>query len=110
MPKLTRKIRELTRKSENHLRTMNDKKINMIAVKDDFIKNRIFTIRELQVMVDRDLAELYQVETKVLNQAVKRNSERFPEIFRFQLDDNEKNELVTNCDRFDVLKHSSSNP
>src|SRR5690554_655385 len=61
-------------------------------------------------MLDRDLAEIYQVETKVLNQAVKRNINRFPEFFRFQLNDNEKNELVTNCDRFEMLKHSSSNP
>jgi len=74
------------------------------------IQNRIFTIRGLQVMVDRDLAELYQVETKVLNQAVKRNIERFPEQFRFQLSKDEKNELVTNCDRFESLKHSTVLP
>lgn len=61
-------------------------------------------------MIDRDLAEMYQVETKVLNQAVKRNIERFPEMFRFQLTNNEKNELVTNCDRFETLKHTSNNP
>ena len=52
---------------------------------DDFIKSRIFTIRGVQVMLDRDLAELYGVPTKVLNQAVKRNIERFPERFMFQL-------------------------
>ncbi len=74
------------------------------------IQNQILTIRGTQVMIDRDLAELYQVETKVLNQAVKRNIERFPKIFRFQLNDDEKNELVTNCDRFQNLKHSSVNP
>lgn len=61
-------------------------------------------------MVDRDLAEIYGVETKVLNQAVKRNIERFPESFRFQLNDHEKSQLVTNCDRFIVLKHSTVNP
>lgn len=61
-------------------------------------------------MIDRDLAELYGVETKVLNQAVKRNVERFPEHFRFQLSNQEKDELVTNCDRFNGLKHSSVNP
>lgn len=54
-------------------------------------------------MIDRDLAELYGVETKVLNQAVKRNMERFPERFRFQLTKEEMNELVTNCDRFNSL-------
>lgn len=61
-------------------------------------------------MLDRDLADLYEVETKVLNQAVKRNIERFPEHFRFQLTNQEKEELVTNCDRFGMLKHSSVNP
>lgn len=74
------------------------------------IENRIFEFKSVQVMVDRDLAEMYQVETKVLNQAVKRNIERFPDYFRFQLTDTEKEELVTNCDRFENLKHSSSNP
>ncbi|MDR1811591.1 MAG: ORF6N domain-containing protein, partial [Candidatus Fibromonas sp.] len=48
----------------------------------DKIETRIFTIRGLQVMLDRDLAELYQVPVKVLNQAVKRNINRFPERFR----------------------------
>lgn len=51
------------------------------------IKNKIYTIRGLQVMIDRDLAEMYGVETRVLNQAVKRNYERFPEDFMFQLTD-----------------------
>ena len=74
------------------------------------IENRIFTIRDKQVMIDRDLAEMYEVRTKVLNQAVKRNSDRFPEAFRFQLSKEETSELVTNCDRFDSLKHSSTNP
>ena len=49
------------------------------------IKSKIYTIRDKQVMLDKDLAELYNVETKVFNQAVKRNNERFPENFRFQL-------------------------
>lgn len=74
------------------------------------IENRILTLRGKQVMIDRDLAELYKVDTKVLNQAVKRNVERFPEHFRFQLSNQEKDELVTNCDRFNGLKHSSVNP
>lgn len=74
------------------------------------IENRIFTFRSVQVMIDRDLAEMYGVETKVLNQSVKRNIERFPEIFRFQLIDSERDELVTNCDRFEKLKHSSTLP
>ena len=61
-------------------------------------------------MIDRDLAELYQVPTKVLNQAVRRNFERFPEGFMFQVSKSERDELVTNCDRFEMLKHSTSLP
>jgi len=74
------------------------------------IEKRIFTIRGIQVMLDRDLAELYGVETKVLNQAVKRNIARFPEQFRFQLTRPEADQLVTNCDRFNNMKHSSVLP
>lgn len=74
------------------------------------IQNRIFTIRGFQVMLDRDLSELYQVQTKRLNEQVKRNIERFPEQFRFQLTHSEKSELVANCDRFENLKHSTVLP
>ncbi len=74
------------------------------------IQNMIFTIRKKQVMIDRDIANLYQLETKILNQSVKRNIERFPMEFRFQLNDEEKNELVTNCDRLNTIKHNTSNP
>jgi len=76
----------------------------------DDIQSRIFTFQGLQVMIDRDLAELYNVPVKRLNEQVKRNIERFPESFRFQLTDNEKYELVANCDRFEKLKYSSVNP
>ncbi|RRC92656.1 ORF6N domain-containing protein [Erysipelotrichaceae bacterium OH741_COT-311] len=53
------------------------------------IRNMIYTFRGKQVMVDSDLAALYKVETKVFNQAVKRNLNRFPESFRFQLNEEE---------------------
>lgn len=60
--------------------------MNEIAIIDEHtIQNKIYTLRDLQVMLDRDLAELYGVETKVFNQAVKRNSDRFPADFMFQL-------------------------
>jgi hypothetical protein len=74
------------------------------------IESLIMVFREQQIMLDRDLAMLYGVETKALNQAVKRNLKRFPERFRFQLSEQEKNELVTNCDRFKSLKHSNVAP
>jgi len=66
------------------------------------IENRIFTIRDVQVMFDSHLAEMYGVETKVLNQAVKRNVERFPETFCFQLTEvefsNLRSQFVTSSD------------
>ncbi|ANT65979.1 ORF6N domain-containing protein [Prosthecochloris sp. CIB 2401] len=74
------------------------------------IQSMIFTVRGVQVMVDRDLASVYGVESKRLNEQVKRNISRFPEAFRFQVSDQEKEELVANCDRFESLKHSTSNP
>jgi ribosomal protein L21 len=64
------------------------------------IAKLIVVVRGLQVLIDRDIAMLYKVETKVLNQKVKRNVARFPERFRFQLTKQEMKELVTNCDRF----------
>jgi len=74
------------------------------------IEKLILNIHDQQVMIDYDIATLYGVETKVLNQAVKRNIDRFPDRFMFQLSKEEKDELVTNCDRFKKLKHSSSCP
>ena len=71
------------------------------------VESRIMSIRGKQIMIDRDLAELYGVETKRLNEAVKRNIERFPERFRFQLTKEEMAELVANCDQFNSLKHST---
>lgn len=83
---------------------------NLVLVDNREIQNMIYTFRGKQVMIDRDLAGLYHVQTKRLNEQVKRNSGRFPVEFCFQLSDKEKAELVANCDRFESLKHSSSNP
>ena len=80
------------------------------AVSRDLSEERIIKIREQYVILDRDLAELYGVETKRINEQVKRNIERFPDAFRFQLTDDELRELVAVCDRFAILKHSSSLP
>ena len=82
----------------------------LAGLDENQIKNKILTIRGLQVMLDSDLAVLYEVTTKVLNQSVKRNIERFPSDFIFQLTDDEKNELVTNCDHLQKLKYSSQLP
>lgn len=62
-------------------------------IKPEEIQSRIHTIRSVQVILDEDLALLYGVETKVLNQAVKRNSDRFPEEFMFQINNDELSHL-----------------
>lgn len=74
------------------------------------IEGRIQVIRGLRVMIDADLAELYGVPTKALNQAVKRNAGRFPPDFMFQLDAAERAEVVTNCDHLAKLKYSRVPP
>ena len=71
------------------------------------IQNKIYEIRGQRVMLDFDLATLYQVETKRLKEQVKRNSERFPEDFMFVLTSEEWNELVANCDQLPKnIKHN----
>ena len=74
------------------------------------IEGRIRVMRGLRVMVDADLAQLYGVPTKALNQAVKRNSARFPHDFMFQLSSAKKAEVVTNCDHLSKLKFSRALP
>lgn len=74
------------------------------------IESRIQLVRGLRVMIDADLAQLYGVPTKALNQAVKRNAARFPTDFMFQLDATEKAEVVTNCDHLQKLKYSKALP
>jgi len=74
------------------------------------ILSRIFLIRGVKVIVDADLAEFYGVPTKRLNEQVKRNADRFPEDFMFQLDQEEKDELVAKCDHLSKLKYSPALP
>ena len=74
------------------------------------IESLILTVRGQKVILDMDLAELYGVPTKALNQAIKRNTERFPEDFLFRLTETEKAEVVTNCDHLALLKFSPKLP
>ena len=75
------------------------------------IEDMIITLRGVQVIVDRDLATLYGVETKALNQAVRRNLNRFPSRFRFQLTKEEVNEVVTKCDHpFNKMEMTAKEP
>ena len=75
------------------------------------IQNKICEVREQKVMLDFDLAQLYEVENRALKQAVKRNIERFPPDFMFQLSKKEWNEVITNCDNLpENLKFSPATP
>lgn len=66
-----------------------------IILEDNNIKNKIYTIRGIQVMLDSDLAEIYGVETFRLNERVKRNIKRFPENFMFRLSEKEFDSLTS---------------
>lgn len=75
------------------------------------IQNKIFEIRGCRVMLDFHLAELYQVETRALKQAVKRNLSRFPDDFAFQLTKDEWQELITICDKFpENIRYTPTSP
>ena len=74
------------------------------------VENKIITLRDQQVILDADVAELYGVETKRVNEAVSNNPEKFPEGYILELTDSEKIELVENFDRFNRQKHSSAIP
>jgi len=81
-----------------------------MLITQEAVTQRIFLIRGRKVMIDRDLSELYGVPTKRLNEQVKRNIKRFPTDFMCRLTNTEKGELVANCDRFKILKHSTVTP
>ncbi len=79
-------------------------------VKIGKIQQRILLIRGEKLIIDSDLAEAYGVPTKALNQAIRRNANRFPADFMFRLSKKEKDEVVTNCDHLQNLKYSPVNP
>jgi hypothetical protein len=74
------------------------------------LDHTILGVRSEKVILDRDLAEAYGVTTKALNQAVKRNAQRFPSDFRFQLTKQERDDVVTNCDHLRNLKYAAALP
>lgn len=74
------------------------------------IEQRILTLRGQRMMIDADLADLYGVQTRALNQAVRRNQERFPDDFVFLLNAEEKIQVITSCDHLAKLKFSKALP
>jgi hypothetical protein len=83
---------------------------NLAIIPGEKIDRAILLIRGHKVMLDTDLAEIYGVKTSRLNEQVKRNSDRFPEDFMFQLTDQEKEEVIANCDHLVKIKFSRTNP
>ena len=81
-----------------------------IIVPVERVERTILTIRGRKVMIDADLAKLYGVTTKRLNEQIRRNRDRFPNDFMFQLTAREKNEVVANCDHLSQLKFSTVFP
>jgi len=76
----------------------------------DDVQDKLVILRGQRVLLDRDVAELYGVETKRVNEAVKNNPRKFPYGYLFGVDEFEKKELVENFDRFKMLKHSTVQP
>ena len=91
---------------------MSDKKVKQggIIIPEEHITRGILLIRGQKVIIDADLAALYGVSTKALNQAIKRNKDRFPKDFVFLLTKKEKIEVVTNCDHLARLKYAKTLP
>jgi hypothetical protein len=81
-----------------------------LLIPDEIVIHKILLLRGKRVMIDKDIAELYGVTTKRLNEQVKRNKKRFPEDFMFQLSQEEKDEVVAICDHLKTLKFSPNLP
>jgi len=88
---------------------MSDKN-SQVAIPEELIMNKIMIVRGIKVMIDSDLAELYGVTTKRLNEQVKRNARRFPVDFMFQLTEQEKQEVVAICDHLKRIRFSPNLP
>jgi len=82
----------------------------MNIIKFETIENKLIKYHDKFVIVDKDIAELYNVATKEVNQAVSNNPSKFPSGYVIELTKEEKIELVKNFDRFSKLKHSTVNP
>ena len=82
----------------------------LIPFTTDDVMARIIKIRGQEVLLDRDVAELYGVETKRINEALRNNPDKFPEGYIFTLQHSEKQELVENFHRIETLKHSTVEP
>ncbi len=83
---------------------------SLVKIPDELIINKIIVLRNKKVMLDRDLAELYGVTTKRLNEQVKRNLKRFPDDFMFRITKEEKEKIILHFEHLSILKFSSVLP
>jgi hypothetical protein len=83
---------------------------SITPIKFNEVERKIVTLRAQQVILDRDVATLYDVETKRINEAVKNNPDKFPSGYLLEVSKEGKKELVENFDRFNPLKHSTVAP
>ena len=83
---------------------------NIQIIPTEKIDRAILFLRGLKVMLDTDLADIYDVKTSRLNEQVKRNMNRFPSDFMFQLSDEEREMVIANCDHLMKIKFSRTNP
>ncbi len=84
--------------------------LELAPVTSQDVESRMIMLRKQPVLIDRDVAELYGVQTKEINQAVKNNPRKFPYGYLFELDKYEKEEVVKNFDRLNTLKFSTVSP
>ena len=84
-------------------------KNEIVEITTHEVESKLMSLRGQQVLIDRDVAVLYGVETKRLNEAIKNNPDKFPEGYVFPLQQSEIQQLAENFDRFKTMKHSISN-
>ncbi|MDR0423057.1 MAG: ORF6N domain-containing protein [Rickettsiales bacterium] len=88
--------------------TITNNSNNNDVINYDYIKSKIITLRDIPVIIDRDVAEIYGVETREITQAIKNNTDKFPDGFIFELEKKEKDEVIKNFDNLTDIKYSPS--
>jgi hypothetical protein len=100
----------MSKKQQKSESSANDALQQAEIVKFNAVEERVITLRGENVLLDRDVADLYGVETRRINEAVTNNSDKFPDGYVFELQGTEKQDVVENFDRFNPIKHSTVLP
>ena len=102
--------KEIIKEIETNKVVRLNKRNQVSTLTNQFIKDKIMKIKNKLVIIDRDVAEIYGVTTREINQAVSRNKEKFPSRYLVELSESDKKKLITNCDRFSHLKFLTTLP